>query len=174
MMEKNFINKNTEASLADFNKMERKRAHDISSREFEERKESNPEPSDVEKRLGVYIEFLEPQIREAIVTLTNKGYATIDSGYDGSQTENGNQYIGFKKGTLNESILKVVQEGLKNKKVTLNIELLQRDFFNIIPEPKEKLTLEEWKEVWNRVAELFPMTDFVVPYKEKFISEHGH
>lgn len=53
----------------------------------EERKRTNPQATDLEYHLGIYIEELEPQVRDAVLELTRKGYCTTESGFGGKYGE---------------------------------------------------------------------------------------
>lgn len=48
---------------------------------------TNPYPTDIEVRLGAFIEELEPQVRNALVTMAQKGYSTESSGFYGEHGE---------------------------------------------------------------------------------------
>jgi hypothetical protein len=52
-----------------------------------ERVRSNPQPTAEEYRLGAFAEELEPQVRNAVLTFTRKGYATRSSGFWGEYGE---------------------------------------------------------------------------------------
>ena len=43
----------------------------------------NPTPTEEELYLGVFLESLEPQVRAAVRTMFEKGYATQSSGFHG-------------------------------------------------------------------------------------------
>jgi len=46
------------------------------------RKETNPKATAEEMSMGEYCEYLEPQVRDAVLTLRKKGYPTYFFGYD--------------------------------------------------------------------------------------------
>lgn len=162
----------TANEIAVLNSNERDRAHLLNKEAFEERIKSDPNPSDDERRMGVYKESIEPQVRDAILTLVGKGYVTIDSGYDGFNFSKGVQYIGFKKGMIDPSLVLSVNKVLNQSLVGATIEHSQRDFFVLTPEGF--LTLEEWKKIWDDVAKAFPDRETITPFREKFINKRGH
>lgn len=45
------------------------------------RKNRNPNPNKLESRLGIFIEELEPQVRQAVIEINKKGYSTDLSGF---------------------------------------------------------------------------------------------
>jgi len=51
------------------------------SQDTKKRLKQKPIPSAVELRLGAFIEMIEPQLREALLTLNRKGYTTDSSGF---------------------------------------------------------------------------------------------
>jgi hypothetical protein len=143
-----------------------------SAAQLQSRMKENPTPDDDERRLGTYKEFLEPQIRDAILTLLRKGYSTTDSGYDGRRFRTGKQYLGFENGFVDNSILPAIQAAISDKEVTATFDFGERDFLDLTP--KHFLTLEEWKIVWDKVAEVFPDRKTQVPYQDKFLGTEGH
>jgi hypothetical protein len=56
-------------------------------REITERMRTNPSPTDIEKKLGTFIEELEPQIREPVLEFNSKGYMTDYAGFYGEECE---------------------------------------------------------------------------------------
>jgi len=48
---------------------------------------TNPHPTEIEVRIGAFIEELEPQVRNAVVTMAQKGYSTESSGFYGVHGE---------------------------------------------------------------------------------------
>lgn len=53
-------------------------------RELKNRLVTNPEPTQEELNLGVYLEMLEPQVRDTVRELNQKGYCTWSSGFYGN------------------------------------------------------------------------------------------
>lgn len=45
------------------------------------RRSKNPDPVNIELHLGVFVEELEPQVRQAVLVLNRKGYSTDTSGF---------------------------------------------------------------------------------------------
>lgn len=66
----------------------RKRLHIIMEEEVNTRLElGNWQPTDVELDLDAYLEELEPQVRDAVLILNQKGYSTLSSGFYGKHAE---------------------------------------------------------------------------------------
>jgi hypothetical protein len=166
--ENSLINNN----IALLNSSERDKTSSLSEKEFNERLKNDQNPTDDERRMGIYKEFLEPQVRDAVLTLVKKGYVTIDSGYDGRKYSKGIQYIGFQKGMIDSSLLLLIDKVLDAKIVKATIEFDQRDFLVLTPELF--LTLEEWKKIWDDVVEVFPDQGAPAPFREEFINKIGH
>ncbi|HVY67793.1 MAG TPA: hypothetical protein VHA30_02780 [Patescibacteria group bacterium] len=59
----------------------RLQARSQSKAELAERIKTNPIPTADESDLGLFIERLEPQVRASVLTLHQKGYSTISSGF---------------------------------------------------------------------------------------------
>lgn len=63
----------------------RRRAIEITERQTAERIRTDPIPTPVEDDLGAFVEMLEPQVREAVLLLHERGYTTESSGFGGSK-----------------------------------------------------------------------------------------
>jgi hypothetical protein len=165
----------TPEEIRDKNKSEQARAHKESMESFEQRVVRKGEfpPTDTEKRIGAYKEMLEPQVREAIVALVEKGYVTIDSGYAPREITDGVQYIGFEKGMIDDSLIPLILEKIVDKLITVNIKKDERSDYLTL-KPQRFLDLEEWKEIWDSVVLAFPDRDEPAPFRERFIDKRGH
>lgn len=73
--------KSEEERLAGF-QMLRKEMHSQSERDLEKREIENPHPTEEDLKLGTFIEAIEPQVRDAVLAFTKKGYQTTGSGFD--------------------------------------------------------------------------------------------
>lgn len=123
------------------------------------RKVANPAFTDIERQLdkdskfkdansGVYLEYIEPQVRSAVVALSQKGYSTFESGFYGDNR----QRIGFNGEQLADyQPSPELQDWLRQKDVNISVTPSNIDFTC-----KEKLTLAELKEVWNRIIADIP------------------
>jgi hypothetical protein len=65
----------------------RKRVHESMKAEEERRLRENPKPSEEELYMGAFVEWLEPQVRAAVVEMNRKGYATQSSGFHGTEPD---------------------------------------------------------------------------------------
>jgi len=61
----------------------RTRVHAEMEIEGKRRMETSPEPTENELRLAAFIEWIEPQVREAVTEMYRKGYGTKSSGFYG-------------------------------------------------------------------------------------------
>lgn len=59
----------------------RRQVHQKMEKELKLRYKTNPIPTETELALGVFLERIEPQLREALVILNQKGYCTGNSGF---------------------------------------------------------------------------------------------
>jgi hypothetical protein len=69
-----------EKEIAAFDHL-REETYDQMWQDIIHRLETNPTPSDEERSMGTYIEAVEPQVRSAVMTIRNKGYNTLSSGF---------------------------------------------------------------------------------------------
>lgn len=115
---------------------------------FKQRIAANPSPDNEEEQMGIYKEELEPQVRDAVISLRRKGYNTFESGFYGSTM----QKISFEERPLAQlnltpEILNLAQsKGLEINVSPDSIELHYNKF----------LDLADLKEVWDKIAESLP------------------
>lgn len=65
----------------------RKQVHESMRAEEEARLRENSKPTEEELYMGAFVEWLEPQVRAAVVEMNRKGYATQSSGFHGTDCE---------------------------------------------------------------------------------------
>ena len=126
----------------------RKQTREQIEEQVKERKKENPTPTQEELEMGCYIESIEPQVREVVINLRHKGYASYESGF---HNFNG-QKIGFEKKHLENFQLpeNVVHElERKNIKVKINPDSLTFSCSRYL-EP------EELKEIWKQIENILP------------------
>lgn len=113
---------------------------------FRERVMSAPDPNEEEWALGVYLEEIEPQVRDAVLTLRKKGYNTMESGFYGPEK----QRIGF-----SEPIhLEISPEAVKYLEgLGLRAEVTEDGIELYYSKP---LTIDELKDAWDTVARDLP------------------
>ncbi len=112
------------------------------------RVKESPQPTEEELNIGTYKENIEPQVREAVFNLRNKGYTTFESGF----YDPGEQKIGFQQDHL---------EGFKFPEKLLNE--LESEGVKVKVEPDSisftcntRFQLDEIKEVWSRIESALP------------------
>jgi hypothetical protein len=65
----------------------RRQVHESMRAEEDVRLRENPKPTEEELYMGAFVEWLEPQVRAAVVEMNRKGYATQSSGFHGTECE---------------------------------------------------------------------------------------
>ncbi len=116
--------------------------------ELANRIKGDPIPAEEEIRLGIYKEMLEPQVRDAVLTLERKGYAPFLSGFSGYEKQN----IGF-RGELPEhfAFSEELTEKLAQHEMTLAVTPGEISFsYRHLP------SVEELKEAWDAIANELP------------------
>jgi len=118
------------------------------NKEVAERIKENPIPDKEELKLGTYKEFLEPQVRKAVLRLREKGYSTIESGFYGLNR----QKITFKQEEVlsNFKISDELKKLLESKNIQVKIKKDEIEFTS--PFLKE----DELAEVWEKLIEEMP------------------
>lgn len=129
--------------LKDYVKL-RQKTHQTMQKELEIRKQTNPKATIEELDMGAYIENIEPQVREAVINLRQKGYNTQLSGFDDE-----NQLICFEE-----------EYPMLNEKYFANIKIndiyLKVEKDRILFTCKKIFTIEELKNIWNKIVEAVP------------------
>ena len=128
----------------------RKKLHDEADRELEKRLETNPNPSAEEYAMGAFIEIIEPQVRDAVLTLRRKGYNTQGSGFWGpiSQSVYGDK--DFLKEVPAEVREKLAQEGVTVEDDKAYFDCNEIDF-------------EKIKKKWDEIAAALPDLGHAAP-----------
>ena len=128
----------------------RRTIHVQSEQALDHRRKEHPKATQEELDLGIYLEALEPQVRQAVLTLYRKGYSSYESGFYGAGEL---QTIGLNGSPLEGFLLpkNLTQDPrVLEWKMTHN----QISFF-----PERNLTLEDLTEIWNAIADAFPALD---------------
>ncbi|OGG00310.1 hypothetical protein A2153_06035 [Candidatus Gottesmanbacteria bacterium RBG_16_38_7b] len=127
-----------------FEKMEYKIRISL-EKEVKKRKKTNPHPNIVESRLGVFIEELEPQVRQAVLKMNRKGYSTDLSGF----VNNSRDQMIEGDFRLEEKIInKLSLSGIK-------VESNPSGYTRLLFTPKEA-NLGKIEKKWNEIVSLLP------------------
>lgn len=123
-------------------------AHQRMDAEQRERNRTAPIPTDDEWSAGVFVEDLEPQVRDAVFALRRKGYATYSSGFDDwdYQSVHMEDALDLPPGPT---------KALEDMSVTVREKSL-----SFIPDDFDP---ERMREKWNRIVDLLPERDMPAP-----------
>lgn len=118
------------------------RRNEISKRESE-----NPMATEDELMIGCYLEEIEPQVKEAVIKMNRKGYATLYSGFHNFNS----QVIKFKTEKKVNILLEQIEAKYKDNgiKIKTDQESIEIIFLN-------KISLEEIKKIWDEITEALP------------------
>lgn len=113
--------------------------------------------SDFEMKSGVLMEEIEPQVRQAVINLNDKGYKTRGSGFFGHASQqiylSRNSKTGQTDGAFsNYHPSNELIKWLNAKNIELEIES-----DSITYTTKEKFGLTELEEIWNKIADDVPL-----------------
>ncbi len=149
-----------------FNARERGREKQRNDQEKHQRILENPFATDQEYRLGTYKESLENQVRDAVLKLQEKGYLPMGSGFDNLVL--GSQLIALNK---EDGVAQTITDALRQHNLNALVKT-SRDQIHIIFLPKNrKMSLEEWKRLWDSLAYCLPDISVV---KGKRNSDNGN
>ncbi|HRH31315.1 MAG TPA: hypothetical protein PK950_01485 [Candidatus Paceibacterota bacterium] len=117
--------------------------------------------------MGVYMDNLESQVRDAVPALWEKGYRTFQSGY--GEKDITRQYIDFFDKDI--AIPEELAQYLNEKGVALTMSNADdRTTLSLRPRSGKPLRLSEWKEIWDTVADKLPDAD---PNNKHEMTEYG-
>lgn len=127
--------------------IQRKSAHETAHQEAEKRLALNPKPTDEELSMGSYIEWIEPQVRDAVLELRRKGYNTYESGFWGDE-----QKISFRGEPLKGyAFPDDFMKNMEDQGVSIIVKPT-----SIIFSLKGKLELDEVKKIWDKIVDVLP------------------
>ncbi|MFC1787872.1 hypothetical protein ACFLZY_01485 [Patescibacteria group bacterium] len=145
--------KSEEEKMAAF-EMLRKRVHKEMEKEIQDRIQDNSNPTEIELRMGAFIEMIEPQTRNALSEFVRKGYSTESSGFYGDHGEY-QAVDGYFE----------VDEETKQKIEELGAEVLSAEElgfpgygkkFHTIRFSPEAPDMEQMKDKWDKIAAFLP------------------
>lgn len=113
--------------------------------DLKRRKKNNPHPNKTEMSLGLFVEELEPQLREAILTLYKKGYSTDASGFMNNPSDQ------MLEGDFQLDIKTIRELRIMDIQVETNPSGYTRIQFT-----PEEADISKIKKEWNKIAALFP------------------
>ena len=113
--------------------------------DIKKRKVKNPHPDKTEFILGLFVEELEPQVRQAILTLHKKGYSTDESGFMYNSSD---QMI--------EGDFQLEEKNVKKlESIGVIIETNPSGYTRILFSPEEA-NISKIKRKWNEIVSLLP------------------
>lgn len=113
--------------------------------------------SDFEEKAGILLEEIEPQVRQAVTNLNDKGYKTKGSGFYGNTSQQIYLSRDSKTGQADNAFSNYhPSDELAKWLETKNIEL-EVESDSITYTTKEKLNLAELEEIWNKIADDVPL-----------------
>ncbi len=117
--------------------------------ELRGREAKNPKATEEEMDMGCYVEHLEPQVRDAVLSMRKKGYTTTGSGF-GDFGES--QWISFEEKTFGDFMpSKELTAWLEDQKVEMSNG---PDLVYFVSPPKA--TIEQITDIWNRIEAEIP------------------
>lgn len=121
--------------------------------DLEKRIESNPIPTVTELMLGCYIEQIEEQTRNAVLTMRSKGYDTVQSGF--YHVGKGSQFFDIYEDIQSQVPDSLIDDMLQKYGVTITTER-SSDRTNIILTPSHYKDIQLWQEALDYFADAMP------------------
>lgn len=113
--------------------------------DIKRRQKRNPKPDKIESRLGLFVEELEPQVRQAVLEMNKKGYSTDASGFMNNPVD---QMIDGDFNLEEKSIDKL-------KTIGVTVETNPSGYTRLQFSPKEA-DIKKIKKQWNKIVSLLP------------------
>lgn len=115
--------------------------------ELKRRIVENLNPTEQELSAGVFIESIEPQCRDAVVAMREKGYSTSDTGFSG--LKHCDQFVAFTEPVSDDTRNMLQEQGVH----VVNDEVYGLTVLVFRPKAAD---FETVREDWDRVAGLLP------------------
>lgn len=113
--------------------------------DLKKRQKKNSKPDKIESCLGLFVEELEPQVRQAVLSMNKKGYSTDASGF---MDNPGDQMI--------EGDFQLDQKSIKELQVIgVTVETNPSGYTRIQFSAKEA-NIKKIKKQWNKIVSLLP------------------
>jgi hypothetical protein len=124
--------------------------------ELAERLATDPTPTDEERRMGTYVQMIEPQVRNAVLKLREKGYDTNSSGFNGARTP-GTQSIQFLNNIelTEDTLRRIAEAGAQTEE--WNGKTGEIRFSPATPD------FDQITSKWNKLVDLLPNREDYVP-----------
>jgi hypothetical protein len=129
----------------------RREVHKGMKAEITERVRNNPVFTETEDSLGVFVELLEPQVRDAVLELNRKGYTTYSSGFFGKRHE-----VQAIAGVF------ALDDEIKKELAPHDVEIEDKQWFRgrfthtIIAFKPQEPDLAKIKQRWDLIAAILP------------------
>lgn len=129
----------------------RKSAHDEMERVIQQRRDENRmKPTQEDQDLGIYIENIEPQVRDAVIQMRQKGYSTYESGF---YNVLGEQRVSCEQPDFDGIVFSPeLMERLAKNGIALEVEQ-----HSIAFTPRGRFGIEDLKKIWDLIADELPM-----------------
>jgi hypothetical protein len=162
--------------IAQLNKL-REDIHTQMEEDVKKRLETNPNPTEDELRAAAFVEWIEPQARDAVREMNRKGYATKSSGFYGPdnslQAIDGYFFVDHETKTRIEALGAEVLTG-EGIGVPMNKLIRQIRF------TPDSADAESIKARWNAIADLLPVRnegpraicDRAEEFREEYAPDH--
>jgi hypothetical protein len=135
----------------------REQTHRSMKDEEQARLKENPMPTEEELYMGAFKEWLEPQVRAAVLEMNRKGYATQSSGFHGTKCE-----LQMVDGYF--TIDEVTKRTLRRMRVEVlrgpDIGLPKNKLISIIRFRARNPSLDPIKDRWDAIAAALPEKSF--------------
>lgn len=116
----------------------------------------NPTPTNLEMRIGGYVEHFEPQVRQAVIELANKGYTINTAGFAGSPRLEAQRIEGAFR-LAPKTITKLREDALL-KEMGVQVDIQADGSQTSIMFHPQQANMEYIQRAWNRIAEILPNT----------------
>lgn len=139
----------------------REETHHEMEKAVMDRETKNPQPEEIELVIGRFLEDIEPQVRDAVVEMVRKGYATASSGFGGNF---GQKQVIDGNFSIDEQTRKTLGEfGVQVKgwaDYGMPYDDARYTFIEFSPTAPD---IKAMKDTWDRVAAVLPDLGHIAP-----------
>jgi len=118
-------------------------------------RETGMKATDQEYEAGVYRDALERPVQDAVFTLRDKGYKTLEPGFRENPKRKPDQFISVRN--QNVSIPNDLRDNFDDRGIEITLESgKERTIINFHQTSDQVLRLDDWKQLWDEFADRMP------------------
>lgn len=130
--------------------------YEVMYSELQDRVTTNPTATEREMSMGAYKQEIEPQSRDAVFALRDKGYNTSSSGFGDPADGHETQQLTLRTPLSGETETALKAQGFTVENISIKKDNTESNLTNITFRPNNSIDLGEMKSRWDQLAGMLP------------------